>query len=41
MPRGRLGHTMSLYKWYVVVFGGLYEITRELNDMYVFDLRTS
>lgn len=38
-PRGRAGHSMAVYKNHIIMFGGLYEITRELNDMYVFNVQ--
>lgn len=39
-PRGRVGHSMAVYRDHILVFGGLFEITRELNDMYAFNLQT-
>lgn len=39
-PRGRQGHTMAFYKNHIIVFGGLYEITRELNDLHIFNLKS-
>jgi len=38
-PRGRAGHSMAVYNNHIIVFGGLYEITREMNDMYVFNVQ--
>jgi N-acetylneuraminic acid mutarotase len=37
-PRGRQGHSMAVYRGQVIVFGGLYEITRELNDFFIFNI---
>jgi len=37
-PRGRQGHSMAVYRNQVIVFGGLYEITRELNDFHIFNI---
>jgi N-acetylneuraminic acid mutarotase len=37
---GRCGHSATIYNDYLVVFGGIYEITKELNDCFVFDLET-
>lgn len=39
-PVGRSGHSASIVKDKMVIFGGLFEITKELNDMHVFDLST-
>lgn len=38
MPVGRSGHSASIVGNKMVIFGGLFEITKELNDMHVFDL---
>lgn len=40
-PRGRQGHSMSVYRNQVIVFGGLYEITRELNDFHIFNIENN
>lgn len=40
MPKGRTGHTTAIYKGHLIMFGGIYEITRELNDMFAFNLQT-
>jgi hypothetical protein len=29
-----------VYNGWLVVFGGIYEITKELNDCYIFNLKT-
>jgi len=40
MPRS--GHSSLLYKEkYIAVFGGIFEITRELNDCFLFDIKSS
>ena len=36
----RSGHSTTIYGDRMVVFGGIYEVTRELNDTYVFDFGT-
>ena len=38
-PLGRGGHSASLIGHYMVIFGGLYDLTKEMNDMHVFDLK--
>ncbi len=37
-PIGRQGHTSVLYNGHLVIFGGIYETTRELNDVYAYNL---
>lgn len=36
-PTARSGHSAVLFDDKMVVFGGIFEITRELNDTLVFD----
>ena len=37
-PRPRAGHSASMYKdKYMIIYGGIEEITKELNDMHIFD----
>jgi Galactose oxidase, central domain len=37
-PLERSGHSSDIYEGqYMIVFGGIYEITKELNDLYLFD----
>lgn len=38
-PLPRSGHSVSLYKDYMIVFGGIYEVTKELDDLIVFDIK--
>ena len=38
-PLERSGHSCDLYENYMVIFGGIYEITKELNDLQVFDFK--
>ena len=39
-PVSRSGHSLNVYKDnYLVLFGGIHEITKELNDLYFYDLR--
>lgn len=40
MPVARSGHSASVYKGEMIVFGGIEEITRELNDTLAFNLTT-
>lgn len=37
---GRSGHTAVAYKDKMFVFGGILEVTKELNDLLSFDIRT-
>ncbi len=36
-PLPRSGHSATLYKDRMLIFGGIYEITKELNDLLAFD----
>ena len=38
-PIARSGHAAQIYKDYMIIYGGIYEVTKELNDMHVFDLK--
>jgi hypothetical protein len=38
-PLPRSGHSACLYKDMMLIFGGIYEVTKELDDMYLFDFR--
>lgn len=38
-PEPRSGHTMNDYGDFLVVFGGIFEVTKELNDCVVFSLK--
>lgn len=40
VPRARSGHSASVYKHFMVIFGGLFELKRELNDVHVFNFKT-
>ena len=39
-PTQRSGHSASIYNGKMVIFGGILELTKELNDMLVFDFAT-
>ena len=34
----RSGHTASLYQGYICIFGGIFEVTKELNDLHLYDI---
>lgn len=36
-PIARSGHSCDIIDNYMIIFGGLYDITKELNDMHVFN----
>lgn len=37
-PIERCGHSCDVYEGqYMVIFGGIFEITKELNDLHMFD----
>lgn len=38
-PLPRSGHSACLYKDMMLIFGGIYEVTKELDDMFLFDFR--
>lgn len=38
-PLCRSGHSMVVYRDFLVVFGGIYVLTQELNDLYLYDLK--
>ena len=41
IPIERSGWTIITYKDYLVMFGGIFELTKELGDWYVFDIKSS
>lgn len=42
LPIPRSGHSAIRFRDdYMVVFGGIYEITRELNDCYVYNIKSN
>ena len=38
IPMARSGHTATLYQGYICIFGGLFEVTKELNDLHLYDI---
>lgn len=38
-PLPRSGHSACLYKDMMLIIGGIFEVTRELDDMLLFDFR--
>jgi hypothetical protein len=38
-PLTRSGHSASIYKEFMVIFGGIHEVTKELDDLYIFDFK--
>lgn len=41
VPCTRSGHVSTTYGDYIVIFGGIVEITRELNDMFIYDIKAN
>lgn len=42
LPMARSGHSSILFKGkYIAVFGGIFEITRELNDCHLYDIKSN
>lgn len=37
VPLPRSGHSSAIYNGHLLVFGGILEVTRELNDMWLFN----
>lgn len=38
IPIPRSGHSSSIHQHFMVVFGGIFDVTKELDDMAMFDL---
>ena len=38
-PTTRSGHSACIYNDFMVVFGGIHEVTKELSDMCAFDIK--
>ena len=34
----RSGHSAIMYEGYICIFGGIYEVTKELNDFHLYDI---
>jgi hypothetical protein len=39
VPLPRSGQSASIYNNLMIIFGGIHEVTRELDDCFVFDLK--
>ena len=39
-PLPRSGHTSSLHNGKMIIFGGILELTKELNEMLLYDFNT-
>jgi len=37
IPIERSGHSCDVFENHMIIFGGIYEITKELNDFHLFD----
>lgn len=37
IPQERSGHSCDIYEGFMVLFGGIQEITKELNDFHLYD----
>ncbi|CAI2360532.1 unnamed protein product [Moneuplotes crassus] len=40
VPLSRSGHSATVYKNFMIIFGGIHELTQELNDLEAFDLKS-
>ena len=36
IPVERSGHTSNVYDDYMVIFGGIWDVTKELNDLHLY-----
>lgn len=41
MPLARSGHSAAVYKDFMLVFGGIHEVTKELDDMLIYDFKNN
>lgn len=37
-PMARAGHTANVYEGKMFIFGGIFEVTKELNDCHIYDI---
>lgn len=37
-PISRSGHSTGIFKNFIIIYGGIHELTQELSDMYLYDL---
>lgn len=37
-PMPRSGHTAQVYKNYMIIYAGIFEVCKELNDLHIFDM---
>lgn len=38
-PTPRSGHAACLFENYMIIYGGIFDICKELNDMHIFDMK--
>ena len=38
VPTARSGHSAILYEGFMGIFGGIFEVTKELNDLHLYDI---
>lgn len=38
IPIARSGHSAVIYEGYICIFGGIFEVTKELNDLQLYDI---
>ena len=39
-PISRSGHSSGVFKNFILIYGGIHELTQELNDMYLYDTKS-
>jgi len=37
----RSGHSVGVHNEHMIIFGGIFEVTKELNDVHIFNMKTS
>ena len=40
-PMARAGHTANVYEGKIFIFGGIFEVTKELNDCHMYDIENN
>ena len=38
VPKSRSGHASGVYGRYMIIYGGIHDVCKELNDMHLFDM---
>lgn len=38
IPNPRSGHSCDIFDGYLVIYGGIFDVTKELNDLYIYSI---